>query len=194
MDDSLLKLTILFFVIFDPLASMLVFFSATGGMEPRERMKTAFMSIFVAASISYVFLFFGEKTIYLFGVTMNDFKAASGIILNILGIKMISGLSFTQEDMMKKTSSHAIASIIGTPLLTGPAAITTIIISVRDYGKAATGASIAIVLVLTAVLFIMSSKLKKVLNETTIRVLTTFLGLVTISWGVKFIREALGNL
>jgi multiple antibiotic resistance protein len=191
MNDNLLQLTILFFVIFDPLASLLVFFSATKEMAARERLRTALISIFVATVVSYTFLFFGESTVYLFGVTLNDFKVASGIILNILGIKMISGLSFSEEEKIQKTSSQAIASLIGTPLLTGPAAITTIIISVKDYGVITTGSAVTIVLLFTTIMFLLSSRLRVFFNETSIRVITTFLGLITISWGVKFIREVL---
>ena len=191
MDSRLIQLTILFFVIFDPLASLLVFMSATKDMPAREKSRTALMSVFVAMVASYTFLFFGENTIYLFGITIRDFKIASGIILSILGIKMISGASIADEEKIKRTSSQAIASLIGTPLLTGPAAITTIIISVKDFGVMTTGAAVTIVLLATSVMFLLSSRLMRFFNETSIRVISTFLGLITISWGVKFIREAL---
>jgi multiple antibiotic resistance protein len=128
----------------------------------------------------------------LFDTNINDFKVASGVILGILGIKMVLGESIPNAESIKNNSSRAIASIIGTPLLTGPAAITAIIVSEHDYGILVTGTAIFIVLFLTIILFLLSSKIYKVIGVTTIQVISTILGLITISWGVKFIKTGLG--
>ncbi len=123
---------------------------------------------------------------------MNDFKASAGIILGILGIKMVLGQPITNTDNLKNNSGKAIAAIIGTPLLTGPAAITTIIVSVNDYGRLQTSIAIAVVLIFSFLLLHFSSKIYKYLGMTTIQVISTILGLITISWGVKFIKAGFG--
>jgi len=193
MLTNLIQLILLFLVIFDPLASLSVFLISTKHLSEKERLKVAILAILTAISISYSFLFFGEKLIVLFGSNIEDFKVASGIILIILGIKMvlsdISSIYPKSDD-----SSLAIASIIATPMLTGPAAITTIILSVSDpnYGPFLTGTAITIVLLLTSLIFILSNKFHKFINTTLINVLSTILGLITISWGVKYIRQGLG--
>lgn len=194
MFTKLFQLIILFLVIFDPLASLAVFFTATKEMDDRTRAKTALVAIFVAALISYTFLLFGQNVIIFFGSTMTDFKIASGVILGILGIEMVLGISGSSQEKPQQASSQAIAALIATPLLTGPAAITTIIITVSDpeFGLILTGTAITIVLLVTAFIFIISSKMHRVINATLTKVLTTILGLITISWGVKFIRQGLG--
>jgi multiple antibiotic resistance protein len=190
--NHLFQLIILFLVIFDPLASFSVFFIATKEMETKERNYTAFLSVIVASAISLAFLLFGQNILVLFDTNINDFKVASGVILGILGIKMVLGESIPNAESIKNNSSRAIASIIGTPLLTGPAAITAIIVSEHDYGILVTGTAIFIVLFLTIILFLLSSKIYKVIGVTTIQVISTILGLITISWGVKFIKTGLG--
>lgn len=191
MIKDIIHLTILFFVIFDPLASFSVFTVATKNMAASQRMRTAGLAILVAAALSYSVLFLGENIIMIFGTGLNDFKVASGIIIGILGIKMALGESVTELDSSGSTSARAVAALIGTPLLTGPAAITTIIILVKDYGIPVTGISISIVLAFTTMLFLLSTLLHRVMNPTLIRVFSTFLGLITISWGVKFIRDGI---
>ncbi|HIH21582.1 MAG TPA: hypothetical protein HA222_02890, partial [Candidatus Diapherotrites archaeon] len=94
-------------------------------------------------------------------------------------------------NQLQKNSSKALAAVIGTPLITGPAAITAIIISTSDYGILQTSTAIAIVLAFTLVLLYALSTRSKMKGETAIQVLSTILGLVTIAWGIDFIRTGL---
>ncbi len=66
MFDNLFQLIVLFFVIFDPFISFSVFFIATKDMVARERTKTAFFAVLVAAVISYAFLIFENGVLTLF--------------------------------------------------------------------------------------------------------------------------------
>src|SRR5574344_1509332 len=113
MMTKLFQLIILFFVIFDPIASLGVFFSQTKKMDAPNRRKTAILAVSTAAFISYTFLIFGQNVIVFFGSTMTDFKIASGIILGILGIQMVLGNTLSTESDVSK-SSNAVAALIAT--------------------------------------------------------------------------------
>lgn len=141
-----LQLFILFFVIFDPLASFIFFLVSTNSMKEAERRRTAIFAVVVAAAISFAVLLFGQNLLALFNTSITEFQIAGGIILSVLGLKMVLGYSLVDVERVKGDSSWAIASIIGTPLLTGPAAITSIIVSVHDYGRFVTGAAVGTVL------------------------------------------------
>lgn len=193
MVDPFFQLLVLFFVIFDPLASFVVFTVATNRMESREKKITALIAVLVATTLSFLVLLFGQNLLDLFSTEINEFQIAGGIILGILGVKMVLGYSLTNVDQLKNNSGWAVASIIGTPLLTGPAAITSIILSVHDYGRAVTGSAIGVVLLGTAVLFYNAEKVSKVLGKIFIQVISTILGLITLSWGVKYILQGLAG-
>lgn len=192
MLEHVIHLTILFFVIFDPLASFAVFYAATSHLREKERARIALYAVLVALILSLTVIIFGQQFLILFNTTIQDFKVASGIILSILGIKMALGQSLTDMTTMKDKSSYGIAAIIGTPLLTGPAAITSIIVSVNDYGHIVTTSAIIIVLAITAVIFYLNTWIQKIIGDISIRVISTLLGLITVSWGVKFFREGFG--
>lgn len=192
MVKSLVQLIILFFVIFDPLASFSVFISATARMSSKQRNHTARLAIFVALVISLTVLLLGERLLELFSTNIDDFRVAGGIILGILGMQMALGQALSRREEAREDSATAIAAIIGTPLLTGPAAITAIIVSVGDYGMLVTGVAVAVVLAFTALIFLQASRIKKYIGRTPIQVLSTILGLITLAWGVKFIRTGLG--
>jgi len=189
---TLLQLVILFFVIFDPLLSFVVFFGATAGMSPLEKRRTATLAVVVALAISLVCLVFGEGILKLFNTNINDFKIAGGIILGILGIKMSLGQSDSEMVMGTKRSAKAIASIIATPLLTGPAAITAIIITVHDYGRILTTIAILIVMIITLFIFLQAPRITRFTGETAMQVISTIMGLITLSWGIMFVKSGLG--
>ena len=192
MLGNLISLIILFFVIYDPLISIPFFLNATKNMNEEERFKTATLAILVASIISIAVLFSGIRLLNLFNTNLDDFKVAGGIILGLLGVKMVLGIPITEIEKGDNKSISGVAVIIGTPLLSGPAAITTIIISVSDYGLLTTGIAVTLVLALTGILLYSAAKLLRFLGETTIQVSTTMMGLITLSWGVMFVRGGLG--
>lgn len=189
---SLLQLVILFFVILDPLLSFVVFFSTTAEMNPGEKRHTAFLAVAVAFAISILCLIFGSSLLRLFNTNIQDFKIAGGIILAILGIKMSLGHSDSEKVLGSKRSAKAIASIIATPLLTGPASITAIIISVHDYGRILTAIAVFLVLFITLVLFLQAPRITRFTGATAMQVISTLMGLITLSWGIMFIKQGLG--
>ncbi|MFH0906303.1 MAG: MarC family protein [archaeon] len=192
MFSNFLQVFTLFFVIIDPFLSFAVFFLTTQGMEKSKKIKIAIFAILLAAAISYTFLIFGEAVLKLLNTDINNFKVAGGIILGILGIHMTFGTTLSKLENSKDKSSYAVASIIATPLLCGPAAIMTIIVSSSDYGKAVVGLAVGVVLLLTGILLIISTFLTKLKIKTAIQVMSTMLGLVTLAWGVNFVRAGLG--
>ncbi len=191
MCSHLVQLVILFFVIFDPFMSFAVFSALTLHMARRERRRTAVWGVAVAALISYAVILFGERLLVLFNTNINDLKIAGGIILGLLGIKMALGQPIGEGTEGNGKSGRAIAAIIGSPLLTGPAAITAIIISVHDYGRPATALAVGIVLLFTGLLLAQATLVNRVVGRTPIQVMSTILGLITVSWAVTFIRQGL---
>lgn len=193
MFSNLFSLIILFFVIIDPLTSFVVFFVSTKGFEKKQKLRIAILSVLIAAIISYLVLFLGNTLLQIFSTDINSFKIAGGIILLILGINMSLGKSFSDLEKMEGDSVHAIASIIATPLISGPATITAIIISSSDYGKLLTGIALGVILIIIAALFYISIRYQNVTNKakTTIQVITTLMGLITLAWGVNYILSGI---
>lgn len=192
MMEALPQLVVLFFVIFDPLASFAVFTVATAEMSPPERRRTAAQTVLAAAVLSYAILFIGEPLLHIFSVSLSDFKIAGGIVLGIFGLQMSLGHAPGAGGPKATGSAPAIAAIIATPLLTGPAAITAIIASAADFGLVATGAAVTIVLLLTAALFCVPGGFIQRLGGTPVQFLTVILGMITLAWGVRFVKEGLG--
>jgi len=185
------QLIVLFFVIFDPLASFAVYFSLTRDMPPTERRRAGALAIAVAAGLSLVVLLLGPGLLVLFSTTVDQFKVAGGIVLGMLGLKMALGGSLEGDDEARERSAQAVAAVIGTPLLTGPATITAIIVSVQEDGLLPTSLAVVVVLLLTAALFASAPLVARFVNRTLVQVTSTLLGLITLAWGVRFVVEGL---
>ena len=193
MHFELVQLVILFFVIFDPPASLLVFFTSTRTLTHAERTRTGIYAVLIAAGLSFTVLFAGEALLALFNTSIDEFRIAGGIILALLGIRMTFGSPLLNIEHSKNNKGMALSALIATPFLTGPAAITAIIVSTRDFGYFLTSASITIVLCVTALMFHFSEFFNRT-GKTPIQVLSTIFGLVTLSWGVRFVIDGLKAL
>jgi len=190
--EQLVQLVILFTVIFDPLSSFAVFTASTATMTAAEKKKTALYAVLAAAAMSYTILLVGAPLLNLFSVSISDFKIAGGIILAIFGIQMTIGQSMGDGGIKNASSVPAVAAIIATPLLTGPAAITAIIAAVNDYNIYVTGVAITIVLLITAAMFSLPTKVINKIGKTPIQFMSVIMGMITLAWGIRFIKDGLG--
>jgi multiple antibiotic resistance protein len=193
--DTIISLIILFAVIIDPPLSFAFFITSTKYMTKKEKIKVALYAILLAFLISFTFLLGGELILKLFSISLNELRIAGGIILGILGTKMALGLTVKKniDDFDNQSQQSGIASIIATPLISGPACITTILVSSMDYGKFITGIALSFVLLVTALLLFISIYFKnQKFGETGIKVTTTIMGMITLAWGVSFILTGLG--
>jgi len=191
MFEALVQLVILFTVIIDPLSSFAVFTTSTATMTAAEKKRTALYAVLAAAIMSYAILFVGEPLLNLFSVGISDFKIAGGIVLAIFGVQMTLGQSLGSK-IKEGASVPAVAAIIATPLLTGPAAITAIIAAVHDYNIYVTGAAITVVLLITAVMFSLPTRIINKIGTTPIQFVSVIMGMITLAWGVRFIKDGLG--
>jgi len=190
----LIQLIILFFVIIDPMLSLAVFLGSTKKARVKEKLRIANLSVALATGICFVFLIFGDGVLTLFNTDIDTFRIGGGLILLLLGIRMTLGQTAKFIEKKDSSSSDAIAAIIATPLLAGPACITAIIISVVDYGRILTGLAVLIVLAIAGIMLYLAVYFNKAINKTAVQVTTTMLGLITLSWGAQFIIVGLTNL
>lgn len=192
MFETFATLVVLFMVIIDPPLSLAFFMANTKGMRKSEKMRTAFKAIALAFGIVLSFVLFGELFLRLFSIDMAHFRVAGGIILLLLGIRMALGLTL-RSSLEDNDVKDAIPAIIATPLISGPACITTLLISSFDHGKAMTAIAASFVLLVTGGMLLAASLMdEKSYPKTAIKMMTTMMGLVTITWGISFIMEGLG--
>ncbi len=178
-----LSLTVSLFFILDPFASVPMFINITKGLEEREVKAYADKATLVAAILLFVFMFIGEDLMGIFGVTMDSFRVAGGIIFLMMAIELVFGLSLSKMDDEK----GAKWAIIASPILTGPGVITTAILFSSHYGYLTVMVAGTLALIITWVILRNSSIIMRYVGEQALGIMTKIIGLFIAAMGVESI-------
>ena len=183
MDPSaIITLSISLFLILDPFASVPMFINITNGLDNRT-IKTYADKAIVAAILLFMFILIGDKLMDIFGVTMDSFRVAGGIIFLMMAVELVFGLKLSKIDDQK----GAKWAIIASPILTGPGVITTAILISSKYGIATVMVASTIALVTTWVILRESDLIMRLVGEQALSILTKIIGLFIAAMGVESI-------
>ena len=191
------------FIIVNPIGGLITFISLTAGLTTREKAEIAKRSVMVACVLAIIFALSGELILRIFGVTVDSLRVAGGVLLFLIALDMlhakISRESVTEEEIKDAADREDISVFpIAMPLLTGPGAITTVIVVIRT-GQTLELKLIAILaIVLTFALsypiFRFANKIDKVLGVTGSLVITRVMGLLLGAIAVNFIATGIWNI
>jgi len=167
------------FVLLNPLYSISFLVSAH-----KKRMNVhaiAFKSVITAYVLAVIIIFFGPFLFNIFGITLDSFRIAGGIVLLLLGINMVKS---HEDNGHEFKAIDSLITLIATPLLTGPATISFITIKTFEIGKIAAFLNVSIAFVLVGLVFIliayMIDKINLSLVDIASRVMGLFLSAVAI--------------
>ncbi len=172
------------FVILDPLLSIPIFASMTKGQTPAEIHKQAFIAIAVAGSLMYIFLIFNQVIFDILGLSIPSFQIAGGVLLFLLGIQEALGIEIGHS---KGHSKSAAGVVIGTPLLCGPGAITTVMLLSKDYGFLIPFIAITLALLTTWIVLYYSEFIQRILGEVVTDIMGKVLGMFLAAIAVNLI-------
>lgn len=178
---AILDAFILLVVIMNPIVSVSALLSISKGKasDSKQIIKKAML---VASIVFFIFAFGGEAVLAILGVSLDSFRAAGGLILILLGIQMSLGIFFHKLENVSEA-----AVVIGTPLITGPATITTTMILVKDTGLLETLAGGIPALLIVLFCLIIASRIRRLIGTSSLHVLSTMMGIVTVAWGIQFL-------
>jgi len=176
------------FVILDPLLSVPIFAAMTKGQAPTEIHKQAFIAVAVAGSLMYLFLIFNQVIFDILGLSIPSFQIAGGVLLFILGIQEALGIELGHS---KGHTQSAAGVVIGTPLLCGPGAITTVMLLSKDYGILIPFVAITLSLLATWIILYYSALIQRVLGEVVTDIMGKVLGMLLAAIAVNLIVSGL---
>ncbi len=175
------------FVAVNILGILPIFISLTEGIAKKEKSKIIYQSVLTATVIALVFMFIGKIVFLIMGITVSDFKIAGGILLLILSVNLL----LPGEPRKKEINTEIGIFPLGTPLITGPAVLTTTLMMIDAYGFAPT--FIAIVLNMLIVLFVLnnSGKIIKILGINGTRAFSKVIDILLTAIAVMMIRKGI---
>ncbi len=189
MVHEILIVTISLFAIVDPIAAIPVFVSFFGGFDAKRRKKAATEAVVAAFVLLVVFAAGGMALLSYLNISISAFMIAGGLLLLFLSFEFLLG-ELPKSRRVESDPSDAIVPI-GTPLLTGPGAITSAIFFTHLYGFLVTFIAIVIVMVVSFVALYASNKIAVIVGKNGLRVITRIMGLITAAIAISLIEKAL---
>ncbi len=202
---ALVTLTSILFIV-DPIAVIPTYLVITQGQTPEQRADTARRACIAAALILMAFALGGALIFQMFGITLEAFRIAGGLILWVVAMDMLHGERRTQESRPEIAEGRVKDDVAVTPLamprLAGPGAISTIMVLAGQARtmpeKAMVHVAIVVTLGVSWVVLRVGEGFVRKMGQTGIRVMTRIMGLLLAAIAVQFVitgvRDALKGL
>jgi multiple antibiotic resistance protein len=173
------------FVAVDAMGVLPIFASLTEGIEQKQKIKIIFQSMITALCLAISFILLGKAVFRLLGITIGDFMIAGGAILFCIAI--IDIMNPVKKRHIPNGELGAVP--LGTPLIVGPAVLTTSLVIVPQYGLIATMVSVLINVLLAGLIFRLSIYLTKMFGEAGLKALSKIMSLLLAAIAVMLMRK-----
>jgi len=178
------------FVAVDAVGVLPIFVSLTEGIERSERAKIIVQSMLTALCLAVGFIFLGKAVFRILGITIGDFMVAGGAILFCLAITDI-----INPVKKRRIPTQELGAVpLGTPLIVGPAVLTTCLVIIPEYGLFATLISVMVNILLAGIVFESSSVLMRVLGEAGSKALSKIMSLMLAAIAVMLTRKGIAQI
>jgi multiple antibiotic resistance protein len=164
-----------------------IYLGLTEEMDETARRRIARQSVITAFMITMGFVFLGQAVFRLLGIHVEDFMIAGGILLLVISI----------ADMVRVEETRAMRSPtlgvvpLGTPLLAGPATLTTALLLVNDHGYLPVVASLIVNLGFAWAILDRSDVLIRLVGINGARAFAKVSSLLLAAIAVKLIRSGI---
>ena len=201
--NEYLKFLVALLAIINPIGTIPIFINLTANQDNVTRNKNVLMASLSMVTILIIVLFSGESILRFFGISVGSFRVGGGILILLMALSMLnakmSNVKQTKEEELDSAERDSVAVVpLGTPLLAGPGAISTVILYAQHYTSAAHYVYLLGVIVLlvclTIILFRLAPTITQLLGKTGINIVTRLMGLIMAAMGVEFIAYGLKQL
>lgn len=192
------------FVTIDPVGLAPMFLAVTAGFNRSDRKRIAIRATVTAAGILGLFYVTGQTVLDVLGISVSAFRVAGGILLFLIAIEMIFGKrqerkSETAEKAVEGSDDHhrtvnelAIFPL-AIPLISGPAAISAIILLSSQAPDTLTyaglGGVILVILLSCLGAFLLADRIERAMGDTAQLVITRLLGVLLAALSVQFVAD-----
>ena len=197
MSEIFIQTFFLYFIVIDPLGNTPLFLSITQNMDTNKKIRIALSASIIASIILLFFALLGSSLLSYLNISYPAFTIGGGIILLIIAIEMLFDKRQQRKgEDLDLNSDNVSVFPLATPIIAGPAAITSVIVSVSDIGTNFTNQTVAMlslvfVLFLTFIIFFIASKFSKLINKKIIGVISRVVAIILVGLSVQYILDGI---
>ncbi|MBI2908304.1 MAG: MarC family protein [Chloroflexi bacterium] len=177
------------FVALDAVGNLPIVLGLIERLQPAERGRVIRQAMVTGLGIGLLFVAVGNAVFLLLGIKDYDFLIAGGIVILVLATSEV----VLGEKKSAETQGGGMIGVvpIGTPLLVGPAVLTTLLILIQRYAMVVVLASFLLNLAISWLIFHQSVRISAFLGPGGMKAVAKVFGLLLAAIAVKMIREGI---
>ena len=189
--NKILTYTIQLLAVVEPFGIIPILINLTKKMEKETSKALSKSAALTSALLLMIFGIAGTQILSVFGITVNSFMVAGGALLFIVSLEIMrhGALRNIQNDL-QGTGVIPIAF----PLIAGPGAITSVIISQQKDGLIVTLLSIIIVMGITYLILRSINSIYRILGNRGSEVISRIFAVILAAIAIQYIVEGLRNI
>jgi multiple antibiotic resistance protein len=195
-------------VVTNPLSALPAVLKITRNQTIAEKRHTGLVSAFAAGIILLVSIWIGKPLLLILGIQLPAFQVAGGFVLFLMAVSMLnaeeSPIKQTAEEQKEKQSDLGAIVPLAIPIMAGPGAISSVILSVNVFPGLANQFLLSLIAILVAfalgILLYFASNMEKMMGKSGINIVNRLGGLLlaaiavqTMANGVKGLFPLLGS-
>lgn len=156
-------------------------------IKKKFKVLNAFKITIVSGVLLYAFLFIGESILHLFGVDVESFAVAGGLIMFFLGLEMVLNIEIFKHDPQLAYTSPIVP--LAFPLIAGAGSMTTLISLNAEYQRI--NIILGVFFNLIFVYFVLKSSdfIDKKIGVSGSIILRKFFGTILLAMAIRLIKK-----
>lgn len=189
-DLSLLAVTVVLFLIMDPVGNIGSFLTLMHGIPPKRQKLILLREMAIAFAVMIAFNYLGEYIFKVLDISQKTVRLASGVILFLIAIKIL----FPSQDSFRANLPKGEPFIIplAIPLIAGPSLLATIMLyASMEQSEPLMLAAIAIASLATLGVFLIAPYLHRFLGNNGLLALEKLMGMILVLMAVQRFAEGI---
>jgi multiple antibiotic resistance protein len=190
--DELPKAIITLFVVIDPIACVPVIIALTSKMEKKQKKSISNLTIITVAILLFIFAFVGTTLLSTLGISIFSFMIAGGVLLFLVSMELLTHGEWKYGSQSLQDESGIVP--LAFPLLAGPGALTSVMLSFQTYGPLVAGLSIIIVSGITYVILRLVEPIYRILGKRGSMIVTRIFAIIIAAFAIQFIIDGIKHI
>lgn len=186
---SIIAISFALFLLMDPIGNVPVYLAILKDIEPKRQRIIVIRELLIALGVIILFTFLGEHLLNILKVKQETILISGGIILFIIALKMIFPNGGGVAQNAQKGEPFIVPLAI--PLIAGPSVLAAVMIYSHKESLPILIGAICIAWILSTIILMSASLLKKVLGDRGIIACERLMGLLLTLLAVQMLLEGI---
>ena len=178
------------FVAVDAIANIPIFLSLVEDASKAQKHKIIMDAVSTATAVAIIFMCIGKWVFSLLGITIPDFQIAGGALLFVISVRLL--LPGAQKGILTSSRDKSMGIFpLGTPLITGPAVLTTTLMMMNSFGAVVTLVSLILNMFFVWLTLVKADAIMRVIGSNGTRAFSKIMYILLAAIAVMMIRHGI---